>query len=107
LKKYYLILLIFFVGCTKQKDSTQISSQSKDSLDLYLSLANEYKLPVQIKQKYNRKAFEVIMDQPDDSLKRVYLFKVANRYFNMRDWNEYNKTVKIILEKAKKEKDSV
>lgn len=106
-KQYYLILLIFFAGCTKQKDGNNISSHSKDSLDLYLTLANEYRLPVQIKQKYNRKAFEVIMEQPEDSLKRVYLFKVANRYFNMRDWNEYNKTVKIILEKAQKANDTV
>nr|WP_315240585.1 tetratricopeptide repeat protein [uncultured Flavobacterium sp.] len=107
MKKKYLILLIFFIGCTKQNEGTHVSSQSRDSLDLYLSLANEYKLPVEIKQKYNQKAFEVIMSQPDDSIKRVNLFKVANRYYNMRDWNNYNKTVKIILEKAQKASDSV
>ena len=107
MKKNYLILLIFFIGCTKQNEGNRISSQSRDSLDLYLSLANEYKLPVEIKQKYNQKAFEVIMSQPDDSIKRVNLFKVANRYFNMRDWNNYSKTVKIVLEKAQIAKDSV
>lgn len=107
MKKYYLILLIFFIGCNRQNEEAHVSRRSKDSLNLYLSLANEYKLPVEIKQKYTRKAFEVIMSQPDDSLKRVNLFKVANRYFNMRDWNEYNKTVKIILEKSQKAKDSV
>ncbi|HEX8017480.1 MAG TPA: tetratricopeptide repeat protein [Flavobacterium sp.] len=107
MKKKYLILLIFFIGCTKQNEGTHVSSQSRDSLDLYLSLANEYILPVEIKQKYNQKAFEVIMSQPDDSIKRVNLFKVANRYYNMRDWNNYNKTVKIILEKAQKASDSV
>ncbi|MEL1255708.1 tetratricopeptide repeat protein [Flavobacterium sp. DGU38] len=107
MKKYYLILLIFFIGCNRQNEETHVSRRSKDSLNLYLSLANEYKLPVEIKKKYTRKAFEVIMSQPEDSLKRVNLFKVANRYFNMRDWNEYNKTVKIILEKAQKANDSV
>jgi signal transduction histidine kinase len=107
LKKHCLILFIFFLGCSRQNEISSVSSQSKDSLDLYLSLANEYKLPVNIKQKYNRKAFEVIMSQPDDSIKRVNLFKVANRYFNMRDWNEYNKTVKIVLENAQNAKDSV
>lgn len=107
MKKYYLILLIFFIGCNRQNDDIHLSDKSKDSLDLYLSLANEYKLPVEIKQKYTRKAFEVIMSQPDDSLKRINLFKVANRYFNMRDWNGYNKTVKVILEKSKKAKDSL
>ncbi|WP_163398502.1 tetratricopeptide repeat-containing sensor histidine kinase [Flavobacterium fluviatile] len=107
MKKYYLILLIFFIGCNRQNEGIHVSGKSKDSLDLYLSLANEYKLPVEIKQKYTRKAFEVIMSQHDDSLKRVNLFKVANRYFNMRDWNGYNKTVKIILEKSQKAKDSL
>ncbi|WP_417939132.1 ATP-binding protein [Flavobacterium sp. RS13.1] len=107
MKKNYLILLIFLISCTKQNESIRVSSQSRDSLDLYLSLANEYELPVSIKQKYNQKAFEVIMSQPDDSIKRVNLFKVANRYFNMRDWSNYNKTVKIVLEKAEKAKDSV
>lgn len=107
MKRSCLILLVFFISCSKQNETTPISRQSRDSLDLYLSLANEYKLPVAIKQKYNRKAFEVIMNQPDDSLKRVNLFKVANRYYNMRDWNEYNKTVKIILQNAQKANDSV
>ncbi len=107
MKRSCLILLVFFISCSKQNETTPISRQSRDSLDLYLSLANEYKLPVAIKQKYNRKAFEVIMSQPDDSLKRLNLFRVANRYYNMRDWNEYNKTVKIILDKAQKANDSI
>ncbi|KAF2341350.1 tetratricopeptide repeat protein [Flavobacterium tistrianum] len=82
-------------------------TSSKDSLPTYLTLANEDKLPLQIKQKYVQKALNIILEQKDDSLNKVNLFKVANRYYNMSDWKAYLKTTKLILERARASKDSV
>jgi signal transduction histidine kinase len=108
LKKYFSILFIFLIliiSCSKKKTNQNIQS-SRDSLALYLSLANEINLPQEFKSKYNRRAFEIIINQKDDSINKANLFKVANRYYNMYDWKNYFITSKIILERSKKSLDT-
>ncbi|WP_317048397.1 tetratricopeptide repeat-containing sensor histidine kinase [Flavobacterium tistrianum] len=106
LKKILLFLFFVVLACTKKTENLEMTS-SKDSLPTYLTLANEDKLPLQIKQKYVQKALNIILEQKDDSLNKVNLFKVANRYYNMSDWKAYLKTTKLILERARASKDSV
>ncbi|AOW11220.1 sensor histidine kinase [Flavobacterium gilvum] len=99
--------MIFLIGCTNKKKSEQNTISSEDSLSNYLSLANDIHLSKKEKQKYNHKAFEIIINQKEDSLNRVNLFKIANRYYNMNDWEGYFKTSKLVLERAKNSNDSV
>ncbi|WP_084074488.1 tetratricopeptide repeat-containing sensor histidine kinase [Flavobacterium aquidurense] len=108
-KKYQIILFIFFVllSCSKKNKSDNDIISPEDSLPVYLKLANDFDLPLHFKQKYNQKALAIIINQKDDSINRVNLFKVANRYYNMSDWKAYLKTTKLILERAKNSKDSV
>lgn len=110
MKNNYLILsflLIVFSGCTKKTEANKNLRLSEDSLGSYLSLANEINLPFKYRQQYNRKAFAIIIDQKDDSINKVNLFKVANRYYNMNDWKSYIETTKLILEKSQNSSDSV
>lgn len=83
------------------------SNLPEDSLSSYLSMANDLQLPIKKKQEYNKKAFDIIVEQSNDSLNRVNLFKVANRYYNMNDWQGFNKTVEIVLENSKISKDTI
>lgn len=94
-------------GCTKKDDKDKNVTLSADSLATYLSLANENNMPYEYKQKYNKKAFEIIIRQKNDSLTKAQLFKVANRYYNMNDWESYKKISSLILEKSKSSHDSV
>lgn len=103
----YLIILIVFFGCSKKKTTSSESYNDKDSLSSYLTLANDFNLSFEKKQKYNQKALDIIIEQPNDSLNRVNVFKVANRYYNMNDWNNFNKTVHIVLENSQTSKDTV
>lgn len=82
-------------------------SLQKDSLGIYLSLAKDINLPLEYKKQYNRKAFTIIINQKDDSLNKINLFKVANRYYNMNDWKDYLQTTKLILKRSINSKDSV
>lgn len=100
----FLVLVLF--GCTSKSRKDENVNSSKDSLALYLSLANDINLPFNYKQNYNRKAFDIIIAQKNDSLNRVNLFKIANRYYNMTDWKSYQKTSKLILERSISGKDS-
>ncbi|WP_243699188.1 tetratricopeptide repeat-containing sensor histidine kinase [Flavobacterium hiemivividum] len=56
---------------------------------------------------FNKKAFNVVVDQENDSLNRVNLFRVANRYYNINNWNDYIKTVLLVLEKSENARDTI
>ena len=107
-KKYHIIILIFIVlvSCTRKTSSADDKLSPEDSLPSYLSLANDNNLPLKFKQNYNQKALSIILNQKDDSVNKVNLFKIANRYYNMSDWKSYQKTAKLILERSKRTNDS-
>ncbi|TPG33429.1 sensor histidine kinase [Flavobacterium pectinovorum] len=100
----FLVLVLF--GCTNKTKKDENVNSSHDSLSIYFSLANDINLPLNYKQKYNQKAFDIVIAQKNDSLNRVNLFKVANRYYNMSDWKSYQKVSKLILERSIDSKDS-
>ena len=103
---FFLLLIVFF-GCTKKKQADNSVNSSEDSLSSYLSLAKDFNLTLQKRQEYNQKAFAIIINQPNDTLNRVNLFKVANRYYNINNWKSYKETVRIVLEKSEIGKDTV
>ncbi|MDD2820386.1 MAG: tetratricopeptide repeat protein, partial [Flavobacterium sp.] len=109
MKTNFILLLSFFIffSCTEKNKINDKADSSQDSLSSYLSLANDFNLPLKKKQEYNQKAFAIIVEEPNDSLNRINFFKVANRYYNMNDWQGFNKIVKIVLEKSKASKDTV
>ena len=90
----------------KNRDPKNLDSQ-EDSLTIYLSKAKDVNLTTEDKKTYNKKAFDIILDQKDDSINKVNLFKVANRYYNMGDLKEYLITTELILERSLNSKDSV
>jgi signal transduction histidine kinase len=110
LKKTYSILLpllLIFFGCTKKNAENQTATSSEDSLSTYLSKANDFSASTKKRQEYIQKAFTIVVNQPNDSLQRVNLFRVANRYYNLNDWKKYQEIAKIVLEKSEISKDTV
>ncbi|MBA4275320.1 MAG: sensor histidine kinase [Flavobacterium sp.] len=101
------LLLITFFACTKKNEAIQTDATSEDSLSTYLSKANDFNSPQKKRQEYIQKAFAIIIDQPNDSMNRVNLFRVANRYYNINNWKEYKETVQLVLEKSKISKDTI
>ena len=111
LKNSYLItilLLIFIsIGCTKKKTENNFVNSSKDSLSHYFSLANDLSLTIEKRTENIEKAQEIVLEQPNDSLNRVNLFKIANRYFNIGNWKNFSKTVKLVLENSENVRDTI
>lgn len=109
MKHLYIIiaslLLLIITGCDKKK--IHKNSSSKDSLSVYLTLANDLNLSVHERTLNIKKAQEIVLEQDNDSINRVNLFKVANRFYNIGNWIEYNKTVKVVLEKSSSQGDSI
>ena len=93
-------------SCTKKNKVIQTDEISEDSLSTYLTKANDFSSTTKIRQDYIQKAFEIIINQPNDSLQRANLFRVGNRYYNLNNWNEYRKIALIVLEKSESSKDT-
>lgn len=100
LNLYILFLLFVFFSCELKHEEKKNTKSTEDSLTIYLNLANADDLLFKKKQDFNQKAFTILMNQSNDSLNRVNLFKVANRYYNMNDWQAYGETVRVILDKS-------
>jgi signal transduction histidine kinase/Flp pilus assembly protein TadD len=112
LKNKYLIFLLFllffvFFGCSQKKTKNIAITSSQDSLSTYFLLANDLNLSLQKRQEYSRKAFEIVVNQDNDSLNRVNLFKVANRFYNINNWKDFNKTVHVVLNNSENVKDTL
>jgi signal transduction histidine kinase len=100
-------MLFAFFACSKKKEANQITTPSEDSLSTYLSKANDFNLVHKKRQEYIQKAFTIIINQANDSMNRVNLFRVANRYYNINNWKEYKETVQLVLEKSKISRDTI
>ncbi len=105
---YYIVilLLITFFACTKKNQTTQTDASSEDSLSTYLTKANDFSSTTKKRQDYIQKAYGIIINQPSDSLQRANFFRVANRYYNLNNWEEYRKIALIVLEKSETSKDT-
>lgn len=95
------------IGCSQKKSNDKHVDVLKDSLSIYFSLANDFNLPIEKRYKYTSKALEIVLQYENDSLNRVNLFKVANRYYNNNSLKEYSKTVNLVLENSEKAADTI
>ena len=107
LLKYPFYFLFFLVlSCTHKNAATKTITSSQDSLESYFSSANNFDFPSRQREKYIEKALEIIITQENDSMHRVNLFKIANRYYNIENWQKYKQTVQLVLEKAEMKQDA-
>lgn len=107
-KSYCLILslLFFLISCDKKEKRDLDVNTSIDSLPDYFSLANNFNLSKSRREEFNKKAYAIVINQPNDSLNRVNLFKIANRYYNMDNLKKYKGTVKEVLKKSEISRDT-
>ncbi|MFA9192572.1 ATP-binding protein [Flavobacterium sp. FZUC8N2.13] len=99
--------LFLFFGCLQKKENNEATNIANDSLAIYFTLANNFELPIKKRQEYIDKANDIVINQEDDSLNRVNLFKISNRYFNINNWKDYKSTVDLVLENSIKATDTI
>lgn len=107
INRLFVILLFVFFGCSQKKTDGEAVNLSKDSLSVYFNLANDFTLAREKRKEYTTKAFEIVVDQENDSLNRANLFKVANRFYNINSLKDYSKTVRLVLNNSEKASDTV
>ncbi|WP_396168742.1 tetratricopeptide repeat protein [Flavobacterium sp.] len=102
-----LFILLTILACTKKSSADSNTVSSEDSLSSYLTKANDFGATTKKRREYIQKAFTIVIEQDNDSLHRANLFRIANRYYNLNDWNKYREIANIVLEKATIGKDSL
>jgi signal transduction histidine kinase len=100
-------LSLILTNCTKKASVETTQNSFNDSLTDYFSLANDLSLKNEKRQFYSLKALEIVVEQNNDSLGRKNLFKVANRFYNINNWKNFDKTVRIVLQKSEEAKDTL
>ncbi len=107
-KLYYIaLLLLLSFSCTQKKSDKKAHNSSSDSLSFFLEKAYDYKLATSKRELYIKKSLELVLNQENDSMHRVNLFRIANRYFNMNNWVDYKKVVDIVIKKSIISSDSL
>jgi signal transduction histidine kinase len=107
IKLFCWVLLFIFFGCNQKKVNNRSIALSNDSLPIYFTLANDFNLSTEKRLEYISKANEIVINQENDSINRINLFKIANRYYNIGDWKEYSKTVNLVLTNSESLNDTV
>lgn len=102
-----LLLLLVLFGCSKKNTNDIPLTSSEDSLSIYFSLANDFSLAKEKRLIFTQKAFNIVANQENDSLNRVNMFKVANRYYNINNWKEFDNAVHLVLNLSEKAGDTL
>lgn len=81
---------VLFVSCT-EKEKNRATGPANDNIDTLLVKANDFKRDSRIRLAYSDKVYELIRDLPNDSVTRVNYFKLAGRYYNLKEFEKYIK----------------
>jgi len=102
-KIIFIAFYILLFGCVKE--SKKVAPDSK--LKKYLDLSNSDSISLDERRIYIEKIKEIVFSRDNDSLNRSNYFKLANRYFNINDVDNYGKISRKILAISTNNRDSV
>lgn len=107
--KIYIFVFILFLSysCNKDKNNLNSNGISSDSLNSYLTFAQDQNLNPDKRLKFNKKALSLLENSTRYTDHNDKLYKVAVGFYQLSEENDLKKTLKIVLKKAVKENDSL
>jgi signal transduction histidine kinase len=100
---FYLLMLFLVIACTK-KQSMQSDYVRVDSLIKEVKKQSNYSDTV---QSNLHNVFQLLDGKPNDTLKRYYMLKLSDQYYNFGLQKEYFDACQLNLELAQKANDSL
>lgn len=105
MRNFFCVLLSFVLVCSCQKKINE-NSKEQTRLDALISKSDQLDYnPVEVKN-YMTEGLNFLKNYQNDSLKRYYLNKISNQYFNHGLMDEYLKVCKLNLSLSEQAKDS-
>ena len=104
----FFIIFLFLFSCNKNNtvSKNKISLEIDSSL-IYIEKAADLNLTSNQRLNFNDKALKIILNDKNDSLHRIKLFKIANRYFNNNEFLKYKTTVNQLIVNCTESNDSL
>ncbi|MCW2118331.1 tetratricopeptide repeat-containing sensor histidine kinase [Flavobacterium sp. 7A] len=106
-KTYILLFLLILAGCSKKKSTYKVEDSLKDSLINYFDLANDQTVSTSRRFQITQRAYNIVMNQENDSIHRVNLIRIANRFYNLNKLLDYEKTVRTLINNSKQADDTL
>jgi len=108
LKKRHLLLflLVLLFSCSKKKKQFISEKTTSDSLAYFMKESNKTNVNSE-KAKALGKAYKIISNKKNTKSKRDTLFSIAFQYYNLQDWENFNKANSFLLKESKSVKDSI
>lgn len=104
---FFYLLSFFLVNCNQAKKEDEDNIIQSDSLSYFFEMANNDSITLEKRKWYTKKAVIVISKKNNDSLRRVNYFKVANRYYNMNEMEDYKKTSFLLIKNSIEARDTI
>ncbi len=106
-KNYLIFILVLFFACNKNRNYTESDENHSDSLDIYIKLLEESKLSNEKKKPIIDKSIFILSSSNNSTKKREALFKIALQLYNQKEWKDYLKVSKILIQNSLEAKDSI
>ena len=107
MKKALFIILscLIFIRCNNNQKITIFEKDLK-KIDFLLVKSYDVKLTPELRLQYSDSLFQILKKRENDSVTRFYLFKLSNRYFNLKKLEQYRSTSDYVYKLSLKKLDT-
>lgn len=109
MKKIYVIILtlIILIACKKSKVDIDAEKNIQDSLSYYLKRSDLINISENKKLFFLNNAFRLISTSPNNIKNRDSLFSIAFKYYNIKEWEMFDKASLTLLKNSLSSNDSI
>ncbi|ESU29170.1 signal transduction histidine kinase [Flavobacterium limnosediminis JC2902] len=105
-KKILLFFLIMvLIGCNRKEEIT-LSKSEKSEINTLIEKSNDFKLSKTSRLNFTKEAYK-LLNGKKDSVSIGYLLKVADRFYNVGEYDEFFKISRNIYQLSIDKKDSI
>jgi signal transduction histidine kinase len=96
-----------FLSCNKHKNEVIAEKQATDSLTYYMRVVNSENIAEKQKTKALDKSVSLVSSLKNTKKNRDTLFSLMLNYYNLKEWDKYQLSSKILFKNSLLSKDSV
>lgn len=104
---YKILVLVLLSSCNSKIDNQEESNSSVALIDSLLSQANDYSKTKEERFKLTQKAHKILENYPNSLKGREYFFKLAGRYYNIEQYENYHDVSNSVYKMSVKANDTL
>ena len=105
-KALFIILSCLILICCNNNQEITIFEKDLKKIDSLLVKSYDVKLNQNLRLQYSDSLFQILKKRENDSLTRFYLFKLSDRYFNLKKLEQYRFACDYVYKLSLKKSDT-